>query len=896
VRSELARLVPGWGDSAPPDEHGPVEGWQRGRLFAALRDLLAELAAEGPCALVVEDVHWADATTLDFLAYLSAVDRDGVTPLVMTCREEEIGSARPVGAWLAELARRGVARLPLGRLSRDEVAEQIRGLLHAAVASSFVDEVFGRAGGNAFFTEQLVATGTRGDGGPRPGAALPAGLAQLLVAQADAVGDDARQVLAVLAIAGRGLAETLLASLTGLTGDRLAVAMRELADARLIDPPGVDGRYWLRHALVGEVVVADMLAGERRTWHAVLARALAATATVDGAGAVAEHWAAAGELSEEMPWRHAAAGEAEQVYAHREAATHWQRVIDLWPQVPPHVRPAGLDLATAYLNAIAALHNCGDTRAAAQLAEQALRKLAATADRRALALLYTRVADYREMDRDGAGLEPLEVAMQLLADLPAGREHAMVFYGYAEALMDAGRDDEVRRYLDRALQACQSGVPAVDEVAIRGELAFLAFDEGDVDAGMRWLDQAAALAGRADNHLGAMHVAAVRSEALLVLGRLEESAAVARAGLDIASRAGLEQHLLSQFLRCRLYDAFAELGHPDGAEAEIRSATESTPTSGASWDHMARASLDMLTGDLAAATARWVAVEAVTHRANLTWGGVLVHRGSIDLWAQRPMQALSRIQHVPPRLDTALYRNFTAAILTIAMRACADLAEAARTRRDTAGEQSARRSAQDLVRARHAMPRDPFGPHPYRTTNGAERASWTAELTRVAGTPDPDAWAAAATAWTTLGRPHQTAYARRRQAEALLLSGRTTQAGACLREAATLAHSHAPLLAEIRKLARVARLDLNDEQPQADRTHKPVPAPYGLTPREVTVLQLVADGLTNTQIGRRLFISESTASVHVTNILRKLSVTNRAQAAVLAQRAGLLAPDSPTGR
>jgi predicted ATPase len=211
VRLELARLMPGWGDSAPPDGHGRDEGWQRGRLFAALRDLLTELAAEGPCALVVEDVHWADATTLDFLAYLSAVDRDGATPLVMTCREEEIGSARPVGAWLAELARRGVARLPLGRLSRDEVAEQIHGLFHAAVASSFVDEVFGRAGGNAFFTEQLVAAGTGGDGRPRPGAALPAGLAQLLVAQADAVDDDGRRLLEALAVAGRGLDEPLLA-------------------------------------------------------------------------------------------------------------------------------------------------------------------------------------------------------------------------------------------------------------------------------------------------------------------------------------------------------------------------------------------------------------------------------------------------------------------------------------------------------------------------------------------------------------------------------------------------------------------------------------------------------------------------------------------------------------
>jgi DNA-binding NarL/FixJ family response regulator len=94
-----------------------------------------------------------------------------------------------------------------------------------------------------------------------------------------------------------------------------------------------------------------------------------------------------------------------------------------------------------------------------------------------------------------------------------------------------------------------------------------------------------------------------------------------------------------------------------------------------------------------------------------------------------------------------------------------------------------------------------------------------------------------------------------------------------------------PLRTEIQSLARLARLDLNDQQPQPPTLPA---APYGLTPREAMVLRLVADGLTNSQIGTRLFISEKTASVHVTNIMRKLDVKNRTQAAALAERAGLL--------
>src|SRR6266508_3529569 len=379
VRAELARLVPSWSASPGSAEPGSVEGWQRGRLFSALRDLLSPLAAEGRCGLVIEDLHWADATPLD-----------------LTCREEEIDLRRPVGRWVTELARLdGVAQLPLGPLSSAEVAEQIRGLLGTAAPAGLVDQVYARAEGNPFFTEQLVAAKADAAVG-----VLPTSLAQLLIAKAEAVGEEGRAVLTALAVAGRGLDEMALASITGLDGPRLRIAVRELADARLIDRPGTDrsgieGRYRLRHALVGEAVVADMLAGDRREPHATVARVLTARGAADGSGEVAEHWAAAGEISEEMPWRLAAAEEAEHVYAYREAARHWLRVIDLWTHVPPASRPADLDLATVYLTAIGALDRCGDTKKAGVVAEQALPTLASTADRRELALLYERAAEYR---------------------------------------------------------------------------------------------------------------------------------------------------------------------------------------------------------------------------------------------------------------------------------------------------------------------------------------------------------------------------------------------------------------------------------------------------------------------------------------------------------------------
>ena len=884
VRSELVRLMPDWGADGAPLEQGRVEGWQRGRLFAALRDFLAAVAADGPYALVVEDLHWADATTLDFLSYLTAVDRVGVTPLVMSCRIEELNPTRPVGRWFAELARQdGVAQLRLDRLSQREVAEQIRALVDAPVPSLFVDEVYARAHGNAFFTEQLVAASS-GSGALTPGAALPWNLAQLLLAQAKKVVDDGQQVLAALAVAGRGLDERLLVTITGLSGRRLATALQELAEAWLIDRPGIDGRYRLRHALVGEAVMADMLAGDRRERHAATARALTVNAAADGAGEVAEHWAAAGQASEELPWRLAAAGEARDVYAHREAATHWQRVIDLWPRLPADARPAGIDLPSAYLNALGALDRSGDTRRAGQLAEEALQTLGTTTDRRALIALYERVSQHREREEEGSGLEPLEAAIALLADLPPGREHVGVMRSYADALWDANRADEARPYLERALRACAAGVPALDEVEALRDLTLYVFDDGDVEEGMRLLDRAAALAHRDSDHLATITVHVARSDALLDLGRLEDAAATARAGLEVARRAGLEHHAHAQFLRAMVFRALGELGDWTEAEPAIHAMTQSSPTSGASYDHMARARMDILAGDLSSATARWAAIEAVTHSTNLDSGLNVVDRCRIDLWSGRPREALRRIRQLPPPLDAASFRQHTAAVLSIAMRTCADLAGSALARQELGGEQTAHRSAQDFVKMREAMTRDPFAQHPYYVTAPAHGANWKAEITRLHGRSDPDAWAAAAAAWAGLRRPHRFGYARWRQAEALLAAGNTAPARDCLRDAAIAAHNYTPLLAEIQTLARLARVDLRDQP----TTIQAQPTPYGLTPRETAVLRLVADGLTNTQIGNRLYISEKTASVHVTNILRKLAVKNRAQAAALAQRAGLL--------
>jgi DNA-binding NarL/FixJ family response regulator len=127
------------------------------------------------------------------------------------------------------------------------------------------------------------------------------------------------------------------------------------------------------------------------------------------------------------------------------------------------------------------------------------------------------------------------------------------------------------------------------------------------------------------------------------------------------------------------------------------------------------------------------------------------------------------------------------------------------------------------------------------------------------------------------------------QAEALL-SGHGARAAAttALQQAHQTAQrlGAAPLLRELEGLARRARIDLTEPQPAGEPAPARPAEPYGLTPREREVLTLLAEGRTNPQIAGALFISAKTVGIHVSNILAKLGVASRGEAAAVAHRGG----------
>jgi DNA-binding CsgD family transcriptional regulator len=174
----------------------------------------------------------------------------------------------------------------------------------------------------------------------------------------------------------------------------------------------------------------------------------------------------------------------------------------------------------------------------------------------------------------------------------------------------------------------------------------------------------------------------------------------------------------------------------------------------------------------------------------------------------------------------------------------------------------------------------------------AYRLMAVAEARRRDGAPAADAWSDTVCAWAAAGDAWPLAYARFRWAEALCAEGRREEAPGPLRLAARTADALAadPLRQDVLALARRARIPLDEQAPVAPSAPED-DAPFGLTDREREVLSLVVAGRSNGQIAAALFISPKTVSVHVSNILAKLGVGGRVEAAAVAHRLGLVRPE-----
>ena len=233
---ELARLLPEFGEPARADDAGEA----RARLFEQVLVLLERLAEAGPVILLIEDLHWADRSTTDLLAFLirNQPSLDGVL-IVVTYRSDELGRAHPLRALLAEFGRIGwVARMDLGRLTRPDTDRLVAGIIGRRPGDELLAAVYRRTEGNPLFVEALLGDG---ESGGELGAGLPESLRDLLVASLRRLPEETQEVVRVASAGGERTSHGLLAVVTGMDGAVMARAVRPAVAAivLLADSDGV---------------------------------------------------------------------------------------------------------------------------------------------------------------------------------------------------------------------------------------------------------------------------------------------------------------------------------------------------------------------------------------------------------------------------------------------------------------------------------------------------------------------------------------------------------------------------------------------------------------------------------------------------------------------------------
>ncbi|HET9558285.1 MAG TPA: AAA family ATPase, partial [Actinomycetota bacterium] len=544
-RVELARLRPELGPPAGPGAGdraafgGDPGPWsEQGRLFELLLGLLERLGSERPALLVVEDLHWADRSTRDLLAFLVRNLRHGRLLLVMTYRSDELHRRHPLRPFLAELDRgRRVERLELARFGPAEVAAQLAGIRGAPPPAELVERIHARSGGNAFFVEELAATAAT-DGELSPS------LRDTLLARIELLGEPTQQVLRVLAVAAAAVPDPLLAEVAGLGEAELRAGLREAVSAHVLLVDAGDGAYGFRHALVKEAVYAELLPGERTRLHARFAAALAGRDGGGEPGMAAElawHWYAAHDLERALPAAVEAGVAAERAYAFAEAQRQFERALELWERCcDAGERPGGLDKVALLARAGEAAANAGAADRAVALVRAALAEVDPAADPLLAAQLTERLAFHLRIAGRPGAFEAYQEAVRLVPPEPSA-VRARVLAGLGQALMLRARFTEAASVCEEAIAVAREvGAPVVEGHAMNS-LGTAVARLGEIDRGLAYLEEArrrgAELGAAKDEARACVNL----SDLLDDLGRLEESVAVATEGIEVATAAGLRR-------------------------------------------------------------------------------------------------------------------------------------------------------------------------------------------------------------------------------------------------------------------------------------------------------------------------------------------------------------------
>lgn len=858
----LAPLLP-WPSPAP----GP--GVERAELFASVVAALDSLAVDQPLLLVVEDAHWADASTRHLIRYVLAQGFHEAVHVVISYRADDLHRRHPLRQAIAEWVRlAGVRRIELEPLDDADVADLVRVRAAAELPPDELHAVVQRAAGNAFFVEELLDAGLADRS-----SALPETLSDLLLVRLERLDDEARRLVRAASVTDGREGFAALAAAAGLTEAELDAALGSAVDHKVLRRIGADD-YAFRHALLGEALRDDLLPGERRRIHAAFLAALDDSAP---AATVARHASAAGEHEIAFSATVRAAEQASRVAGYDEAAQHYEHALALIDAAP-----AGTDEIDLLIDAADALVTSGQILRALELLHDQLTQLPTDTGRDCHGRLLVAIGNttyYGNLDAESqqASIEAARVVPDestvLRGEVAALR---------ARTLANRRQDAEAVQWGERAL-AIGEQLGSADIISdAKATLTRLMVRSGNDPAkaklAFRELIEGSRAAGHVLGELRGLHQMAFVHLNAGELDEAEWAFGEARRRADETGWSfgpyGFDGRFfgaLLAYMRGR-WDEVLELceggpGTPAMFEAYLRAIAllvaagrgeieqvERTLSLRSMWRHEMASSIHSsaslielygLAGDLVAARQTHDALVELETKA---WDEPLFP---------------GRI-----RISALLVAHYATALPALQRADQAPLLEHAA---ELAG-------IVDEVVADNPL----LGPEglTWRARFEAEhaRARW------LAGVADPDAapdatelaarWRAALDGFVALDDPYETARSATRLAAVLLTSGEEAEGRRLLQEARDVAQrlGARPLLAEIESLGgwRPRLVDVD------------------LTPREREVLQQVALGRSNGEIGTRLFISTKTVSVHVSNILAKLGAAGRTEAAAIARRKGLL--------
>ena len=857
IGPQLAGFLPG-------RRHGDIDPHWTGQLgmFEAFREVLVELSAERPVTVVVEDLHWADRSTLDLLTWLARNLSDSGVLLVATYRSDEMRRSHPLRPVLAELGRLPhVERVELEPLDVQEIAELLTAIHGGPVSPEVVRQVADRSEGNPFFAEELFA-GADTEG-------VPLTLADILIARIDALPDAAKEVLRIAAAAGRRVDHRLLEVVADLDPDDLDAGLRAAVEAQALVPEGTDFRF--RHALLQEAVHDQLLPGERMRLHRAFAEALLAEPELAAGGAssvdseLAHHALAAHDVDLAFRALVRAGQSARALFAFNEAQRHFEGAVELAARISPGLAAEAEPTWELLRLAAHSARHAGSPAAALGHLRRAIDSLDPVADRVIAGGFHAELSESYWMA--GMGDEAV-VASDTATRMLAGehtREAAeafgfqcrlrMLLGRYEEAIAPGRLGVELAREVDAPVELSRA------ENSLGTSLGVL----GEIDEGMALLRDAIAVAHSAGAGADAVRgYINMTSNLKTPADDLAGAERCAREGLEYAARHSV-RGAMTDWLRMELADVFVRTGRHAEAEntlAEVR--TGSVPGVNGQYFNVSHAWLHTVQGryDEGAAALRRAQELAPAIRDPQAIGPQVGVRMLLGL-ARGSLDAGDALELLAPFSgDPTTYNAFALVARLSAAAAEAGSAE----------------GAEALGRIRSLLAERRVDARPVRAANlDGWLAVVDAEVARVGGADDPALWRVAREGMIARGQAEQALYCGVRLVDSLAGSGEL--------EAATR-----ELLEVHRRMSDIGAVMLSEQLESVARRHRlKVPGTAtrrgsaGLTARETEVLELLAQGRTNREIGSALFISEKTASVHVSNILAKLGVSNRGEAAAVAR-------------